>query len=303
MPIAAKILWSLLGIVVAIAYGLSINSIVCKIMARIQGRIGPPWYQAFIDLGKVLFQRTGFRHGVMFFLGPIFRFGGGVGLYLLIPVIVGVPALENFSFAGDILIAMYFMFFGSLGMALGAAEGGHPHSPIGISRGLSQMSSFELPFALAVVALVAKTGSFSIAAIVQAQQGGVLHWNLFASPLAAVAAFLSFLGMNMYPPFNIVGAPQEIPVGPPTEYNATYLTYMMSGRSIFAVAKMVLFMDLFLGGAHTVWAVLVKTFAIYLWSIVVGAVFPRFRTEQAIRFFLKWPTFAGLAAVAMVMFF
>ena len=302
MPFATKIAWSLLGVLVAIAYGLTIGGIIRKVMARIQGRIGPPVWQPFIDLGKNLFMRSATHHGVMFFLGPVFRAAGGIGLFLLVPVIVGDPRFSNFSFSGDVLLAMYFLFFGSLGMALGAGEGGHPHSPIGIGRGLSQMSSFELPFGLAVIAVAAQAGSFSIAEIVASQQGGVLHWNLFANPFASIAAFLAFLGMNMYAPFNIVGAPQEIPVGPPTEYNSQFLSLMMAGRAVFAVAKMVLYMDLFLGGAHSIPEAFVKTFLIYFWSVFVGAVFPRFRTEQAVRFFLGWPTAAGIAGVLLVMF-
>jgi len=301
MPLTTKILWSLVGVAGALAYGLAISGVIRKVMARIQGRIGPPLWQPYLDLGKNLSLRTATHHGVMSFIAPIFRAGGGIGLYLLIPVVVGVPALENFSFSGDLLLAMYFMFFGSLGMALGAAEAGHPHSPIGISRGLSQMTAYELPFALAVVALVARTGSFSIHEIVAAQQGGWLHWNLVQNPLAATAAFLAFLGMNMYAPFNIVGAPQEIPVGPPTEFNSQFLSLLMVGRATFTVAKMVLYMDLFLGGATSLGEAFVKTFLIYFWSVFVGAVFPRFRTEQAIRFFLGWPTVAGVAGVVFVM--
>ncbi len=285
----------------AILYGLLVQGVIRKVMARIQGRIGPPVWQPVYDLFKLLFLRTAIWHGVMFWLGPVFRAAGGIGLFLLIPVVVGNPWLENFSFTGDLLMAMYFLFFGSLGMALGAAEAGHPHSPIGISRGLVQMTAFELPFSLAVVALVAQTGSFSISEIVLAQQGSVWNWNLFANPLASAAAFLAFLGMNMYSPFNIVGAPQEIPVGPPTEYHSSFLSMMAAGRSIFAVAKMVLYMDLFLGGAHSLPEAIVKTFLVYFWSVFVGAVFPRFRTEQSVRFFLGWPTVLGAAGLAFVL--
>jgi len=300
MPLVTKILYSLLGVLGALAYGLAIGGIIRKVMARIQGRIGPPLWQPYIDLGKNLSLRTATHHGVMSYIAPIFRAAGGIGLYLLIPVVIGVPALENFSFSGDLLMAMYFMFFGSLGMALGAAEAGHPHSPIGISRGLSQMTAYELPFALAVIALAASAGSFSIREIVMAQQGGWLHWNLFANPFASIAAFLAFLGMNMYAPFNIVGAPQEIPVGPPTEFNSQFLSLLMVGRATFTVAKIVLYMDLFLGGAHSLTEAFIKTFLIYFWSTFVGAVFPRFRTEQSIRFFLGWPTAAGIAGVVLV---
>ncbi len=299
MDLASRIGWTLLSFFVALNYGFVINGIIRKVMARIQGRFGPPVWQPYIDLGKMAFQRNSISHGIMFWLGPVFRAVGGVGLYLLMPVVMGDPRLYAFTDMGDLLLMMYFMFFGSLGMALGAGEGGHPHSPIGISRGLSQMTAYELPFILAVVALVAQTRSFDVTAIMAAQQGGVLHWNLFANPLSSIAAFIALLGMNMYAPFNIVGAPTEIPVGPMTEYHNAYISFMMVGRSAFAIAKTVLFMNLFLGGAHSVIEAVVKIFAIYFWTVFVGAVFMRFRAEQSVRFFLRWPAALGVAGLAL----
>ncbi len=299
MELLGKIGWTFLSLMVAINYGFVINGIIRKVMARIQGRFGPPLWQPYIDMGKVLFQRNSVTHGIMFWLGPVFRSVGGIGVYLLMPVVYGSARLAGFSDNGDLLLVMYFMFFGSLGMALGAGEGGHPHSPIGVSRGLSQMTAYELPFVLAMVALAAQVGSFDLNTIIAAQQGGVLHWNMLANPFAFVAAFIAMLGMNMYAPFNIVGAPTEVPVGPATEYHNTYLSLMMIGRSAFAIAKMVLYMNLFLGGAHSVLEAVVKVFVIYFWSVFVGAVFPRFRTEQSVQFFLRWPTAFGVAAVAL----
>ena len=159
------------------------------------------------------------------------------------------------------------------------------------------MSSYELPFSLAIIALVAQAGTFSIGGLVAAQAGGVTNWYLFANPFAAAAGLLAFLGMQMYSPFDIVLAPQEIPIGPPTEYNSSFLFLMMSGRALFGVAKAALYMNLFLGGARSVPEALIKIFVIYLWAVFVGAVFPRFRTEQSIRFFLGWPTWLGLAGI------
>ena len=98
-------------------------------------------------------KRTAISHGVMFYLGPVFRLTGGVGLLLFVPTIYGSEMFSNLSFAGDLILALYFVFFGTLGMALGAAESGHPYSAIGITRGLSQVTAAELPFALAVFAV------------------------------------------------------------------------------------------------------------------------------------------------------
>ena len=78
----------------------------------------------------------------MFYLGPVFRLAGGLGTYLFMPVVYGFVMFENFSFSGDLLLVMYFIFFGQLGMALGAGESGHPYSPLGVSRGLAQRNNF-----------------------------------------------------------------------------------------------------------------------------------------------------------------
>jgi len=293
------IAYAFISLLVITVYGLLLNGIFPKIMARVHGRYGIPVWQPFVDIIKNNAKRTSVYHGVMFFLGPIFRIAGGIGTYLLIPAVYGSAVFANFSFEGDLLLVMYFIFLGQLGMALGAGESGHPYAPIGVSRGLAQMSAFEVPFSLAIIAIAIQYKTLSITGIVAAQQGGVLHWTLFTNPLATIAAIIALLGMNMYPPFSIVIAPQEIPIGPPTEYHSMFLGMLQTNRAIFAGAKLVLFMNLFFGGATNIPIMVVKTFFIYSISIFVGAAFPRFRTEQSIRFFLKYPTLIGILGVIL----
>ena len=192
---------------------------------------------------------------------------------------------------------MYFVFFGQLGMALGAGQGGHPYSPLGIARGLAQMSAFEVPFTLAVIAVAIQYNSLNITSIVAAQQGSFLNWTLFTNPLAVIAAMISMLGMNMHSPFSIVLAPQEIPIGPPIEMNSGFLSILQTNRGLFAAAKLVLFMNLFFGGATNLLEMIAKTFFIYMFSVFVGAAYPRFRPEQSFRFFLKWPTIIGVLSI------
>jgi NADH-quinone oxidoreductase subunit H len=128
----------------------------------------------------------------------------------------------------------------------------------------------------------------------------VWTWNVFANPFATAAAMIAFLGMTGHNPFSVVRAPQEIPVGPPTEYNSTYLSLLQTNRSIFNAAKLVLYMNLFFGGATNLLVMVIKTFLIYLVNVVVGAGFPRFKVEQSIRFFLVVPTILGLIGLAWV---
>jgi NADH-quinone oxidoreductase subunit H len=295
-----KIPYALLTLFIVINFGFLQNALIQKIAARVGRRHGIPVWQNYFDVIKNYGQRSSITHGVMFYLGPVFRLTGGVGLLLFVPSIHGSEMFSNFSFAGDLILALYFVFFGTLGMALGAAESGHPYSAIGITRGLSQVTAAELPLALAVFSVALQYQTLSITEIVAAQQGSVLNWTLFTNPLAVAAAMLSFLGSMMRPPFDVVLAPQEIPIGPPTEYHSSYLALMQTNRAIFPIAKIVIYMALFFGGA-TSWPVFfLKVFLIYLWSAFVGVVFPRFRVEQSIRWFMIWAVPLGVLSIVLV---
>jgi len=286
-----KIPYVLLTLFIVINYGLLMTALIQKIGARVGRRYGIPIYQNYIDLLKNYALRSAITHGFMFYLGPVFRLTGGVGLLLFVPTIYGSVMFSNLSFAGDLILALYFIFFGSLGMALGAGESGHPYSAIGVTRGLSQVTMAELPLALAVFAISLQYQTLSITEIVAAQQGGFLNWTLFTNPLAVTAAMLSFLGSMMRPPFDVVLAPQEIPIGPPTEYHSAYLALMQTNRVIFPVAKVVIFMNLFFGGAASWPVFFLKVFAIYMVSVLV---------EQSIRWFMIWAVPIGIAAILLV---
>jgi len=298
-----KMLFAFISVFIMLNYGLLINGVIRRIYARVGRRIGVPVYQMYIDLFKSWGLRTNIRHGTMFYLGPVFRFTGGVGLFLFMPAVYGVALFTNFSFSGDLLLLLSFQFFGTLGMALGASESGHPNSAIGVTRGLAQMTAVEVPFILAIMAVAIQYDSLSLTEIIAAQQGGILHWTLFTNPLATVAALLAMLGAMMRSPFDVVLAPQEIPIGPPTEYHSNYMVFLQSNRAIFPLAKAILFMNLFFGGALTIWMLLIKTFILLMWPVLVGVSFPRFRVEQSIRWFLKAPFIIGLLGIAYVYFF
>jgi NADH-quinone oxidoreductase subunit H len=295
-----KIPYSLLTLFIVVNYGFLLGAFIQKIGARAGRRHGIPVWQNYLDIIKNYGQRSSITHGVMFYLGPVFRLSGGVGLLLFVPTIYGSYMFSNLSFAGDLILALYFVFFGTLGMALGAAESGHPHAAMGITRGLSQVTAAELPFALAVFSVALQYQTLSVTDIVAAQQGSFLNWTLFTNPIAVTAAMLGFLGSMMRPPFDVVLAPQEIPIGPPTEYHSSYLALMQTNRAIFPIAKIVIYMNLFFGGADNWASFFLKVFLIYLWSAFVGVCFPRFRVEQSIRWFLIWPVPIGLLSILVV---
>ncbi len=293
--------FTLLGLLIVLNWGLLMNAFMRKIGARVARRIGIPWHQPWIDLFKNYSIRSQITHGLMFYLGPIFRLSGGVGIFLFMPMIITGDHWLNYSFQGDLVLIMYFQFFGMLGMALGAGEGGHPYSAIGISRGLSQFTTIEVPLTLAIISLAIQYDTLSLADIVRAQQGGFMHWSMWTNPFATAAGMLAALGTLGHSPFNLVMAPNEIPIGPPTEYHSTFLGVLQSNGAILHVVEAALFMNLFFGGATNWIEFIVKTFLIYFWSVFVGMVFPRFRIEQSVTWFLKVPLVLGVIAVVMFM--
>ncbi len=293
--------FTLLGLLIVLNWGLLMSSLMRKIGARVAKRHGVRIYQPWIDLVKIYAQRSQITHGIMFYLGPVFRLGGGVGMFLFMPMIIGSQLWLNYSFQGDLVLLMYFQFFGMLGMALGAGEGGHPNSAIGISRGLSQFTTIEVPMTLAIISLAIQYDTLSLVEIVQAQQGGIMNWTMFTNPVATIAGMLSLLGALSHSPFNLVKAPNEIPIGPPTEYHGAFLGVLRTNSAILHVIEAALFMNLFFGGATSWFEFILKTFLIYFWSVFVGVVFPRFRIEQSVRWFLKIPLVFGILAIILYM--
>ena len=293
--------FTLLGLFIVLNWGLLMSTIMRKLGARVARRYGVKWYQPWIDLVKNYSLRSQISHGVMFYLGPVFRVTGGIGMYLFMPMLVGSELWLNYSFEGDLVLIMYFQFFGMLGMALGAGEGGHPYSAIGISRGLSQFTTVEVPMTLAIISLAVQHQTLSLVDIINAQQGGLMHWNMWTNPVATIAGVLALLGALSHSPFNLVKAPNEIPIGPPTEYHSAYLGVLQTNAAIIHVVEAALFMNLFFGGATNWFEFVLKTFVIYFFSVFVGVVFPRFRIEQSVAWFLKIPLAFGILAVVLYM--
>lgn len=301
MDLLTRVLFTLLGLFIILNWGLLMSALMRKLTAKVARRIGIRWYQPWINLVKLYSNRNSIDHGVMFQLGPVFRLLGGLGLVMFMPLIYGSELFSNFSFAGDLVVILYIKFFGMLGMALGAGEGGHPYSAMGVSRGLSQVTTVELPFTLAVIALAVQYNTLSLHEIVAAQQGGITNWTLFTNPVATMAALLSMLGIFMHSPFDLVRAPNEIPIGPPTEYHSSYLGILRTNAPILHVIEAVLYMNLFFGGATSWPMLIIKTFLIYFVSIFVGVVFPRFKIEQSVTWFLRVPLILGIVAIILIL--
>ena len=307
-----KILGAFLTAILAFTVGMLYGGLRRKVTARVQNRVGPPIYQNFIDLLKLQSKRTNVAHGFMGHLAPVWIIIAAMTVLMFIPILHKGLWFENLTMQGDLIFLLYMMVFGSLGMALGAGQSGNPNSAMGVSRGLAQLAGFEIPFMLSLIALMLQFKTTSISELMQVQENG--SWIIVQNPFAFIAALLASLGMFRYSPFDIVGAPAELASGPRAEFGGKYLGTMMTGGAVFAFIKLVMYVDLFLGGAGNnnlegiagtavgLLELLLKTFILYMIPVFVGLVSPRFRTEQAIQFFWKWPTFFGFLAIGWALY-
>ena len=79
-----KIPYALLTLFIVLNFGLLQHALIAKIAARVGRRHGIPIWQNYIDLFKNYALRSTITHGVMYYLGPVFRLSGGVGLLLFV---------------------------------------------------------------------------------------------------------------------------------------------------------------------------------------------------------------------------
>ena len=276
----------------ALVVGIFFLGLARKIMARIHWRYGPPLVQPLIDMIRLFYQK-GVSHGSMFDLGIILSLAGSIVVVLFLPFGQMCPL----SSSGGLLVILYMMLLAPLGLALSGGQGGNPNISIGISRKLILSLGYEAPLLLVLLAVMTRYKTISIVEVVNAQQStswSIISFPLFLSGLSYFLILPAILGIR---PFDVSSAPQEISSGPMAEYGGKYLALAKIEHAFVLFISIALFVNLFLGGAANIVSFFMKMLAVFVLGLCVNAVFPRFRTEQAVKYLWKWPTllaFVGL---------
>ena len=289
------VLDSLLMFIIAYATGFLYYGLYRNITARFQRRFGPPVWQSFFDSIKFFTKEDSTSHGWMFYLGPVIMMSGAVMTLLFIPFFSSGENFVGLSEYGNLFLVLYLLVLGPLGNALGVGTGGNPFGVMGVTRGLSRLFALEMPFYIALIAIMSLSGSSDILTIANEQS----TLNAVAYPLLFIASLFSFIGMMGQSPFDVVGAPVEVYSGPASEFSGKFLALLMSQGAIFTFAKLVLMVHLFLGGATGFVELLTKTFILFLVVIAFGSIYGRFKTPQSIDFLLKVPT--AIAVLGLIL--
>ena len=283
---------------VAFLVGLLLVLMMRRVRAKVERRVGPPFLQPLYDIIKLYAKKTQISHGYMHDIAIMMLLGGYIASEIFLPV----PGMDCLANQADLIVLMYLLMVPMLGMALGVGQCANPNGSIGISRALSSMLAYDVPFIIVVAGAAISYESTNLVQIIEVQQqGGPATWGLFSMPLLAIAGLISMYAMLGKEPFEIYVAPAEIATGPMVEMSGKYMgaLFVMQCFQLYTVG--VLYTTLFLGGGENWLTFLPKVFAVVLLAVSITNVFGRYRTDDVIRWVWKWPTGIALLGLAVVM--
>ena len=275
-----------------------------KVTARVQWRVGPPWYQPFADIAKLLGKELTIPEGssrIMFIASPLL----GLAAVTLVSTMLWVLNINTYGgFVGDLIVVVYLLTLPSLSVILGGSASRNPYSALGASREMKLILAYELPFIIAVLTVVAHAGSLLIGNIVTHQAA---HGMIVSSPSGIIALIVSILVVQAklgFVPFDVAEAEQEIMGGALLEYSGALLAIYRLTKAMLLFVLPVFLITLFLGGISFMTLpgivyFIIKYVIILTVIILIKNTNPRIRVDQAIRFF--WGPVTVLAMIGLVL--
>jgi NADH-quinone oxidoreductase subunit H len=272
------------------------------LVAKMQNRVGPPWFQPLADFIKLsakedivpdLSDRLTFR------LMPLVALASAASAILYIPL-WGTKSL--FGFTGDVIVVLYLLTIPTVTFFLGGWYSRSVFSMIGAARTIMQMFAYEIPLFLSILAPALLANSWSLSEV--SQYYGEHPALAALNAIGLCVALVALLGKLERVPFDIPEAETEIVAGSFTEYSGRRLAFfrmatnveMIVGASL--IAAVFLPFGLNLGPAVGVALWLVKVLAVVVILAVLRTVFARLRIDQMINF--CWKFVAPLAFLQLI---
>jgi formate hydrogenlyase subunit 4 len=322
------IIGALVLAVVGMALGLLYKGIDRKLAAHMQGRIGPPIKQPFLDVRKLFVKENIVPENAIswiFNLVPVVGLVATITILLYLPI-GGFPALLDGIILGkgDLLVILYLLMIPSLAMVVGGFASGSPYATVGAQREMATMIAYEFPLAIIIISLAWRlslvqgtTHVFSLAAIT-------------ATPLWGIVGPLGFLGLIILLltlvivtpaelskiPFDSPEAETEIAGGLLVEYSGRNLAmfYLTDGVKTLAMGSLIvaLFFPYNLSpllGLESYAAIivdiaffLIKLFLVILFSVtLIRVAIARLRIDQIVYTYWVPLTLLGLVGLICLM--
>jgi len=274
-----------------------------KLVAHMQGRVGPPVIQPFRDVRKLLMKENIIPDGAiswLFTAAPFVCLITSALLLLYIPLFGQEALLGGF---GDAILVIYLLLLPPLAFVLGGFASSSPYATVGAQREMVIMMSYELPLAVIIVSLAWRIGRAADNPFMFSTIAESPIWSL-VGPLGVIGSLILLFALLVVTigeagkvPFDIAEAETEIAGGLLVEYSGRNLClfYLADIIKTFALASLVVALFIpynlsplvgigapVLGGIVDGLFFLVKVFAVMFISIsVVRAAMARFKISQA----------------------
>jgi NAD(P)H-quinone oxidoreductase subunit 1 len=258
-PQVAKVIWIPLPMFLMLAVA-TVGVLVAvwlerKISAAVQQRIGPEYagplgvLQPAADGLKLIFKEDivpAKADPVLFTLGPVL---------VVLPVFISyliVPFGQNLIIS-DLGIAIFLWIALSsvapIGLLMAGYASNNKYSLLGGLRAAAQSISYEIPLALAVLAIVMMSNSLSTLDIVEQQNSyGILGWNVWRQPVGFLIFWICALAECERLPFDLPEAEEELVAGYQTEYAGMKFGLFYVGSYVNLILSALLVSVLYFGG-------------------------------------------------------
>lgn len=292
------------GFLLTSVIGLIASWVDRKVTARVQYRVGPPLLQPLIDIIKLLGKETLIPRGaskITFLAAPVV----GLSSVIVVSTLLWINNLSpEKSFLGDLIVVIYLLVIPSISIIMGGFASRNPLASLGASREMKLILSYELPFILAILVPVIKSGFFiKLGNILNYQaQNGVITgtWSGFIALVVVIMCMQAKLALV---PFDIPEAETEIVGGPLVEYSGSGLALYRLMKNMLLFTLPFFLIILFMGGLrydgiHILYGIL-KYVGLVALITVIRNTNPRIRIDQAVKFF--WGPMTILAVIAVVL--
>lgn len=289
------------GFLFAAVIGLFITWIDRKVTARVQMRVGPPWFQPYADFLKLLLKETIIPEGAsktLFLLGPMI---GLVAMSIFSVMLFSMNFNPESSFVGDVIVMIYLLALPPIGIIIGGSASKNPLASVGASREMTQFFAYELPFYIVLATIILKAGgTIRFGEIIRVQQAQGPFLYSISGVIGAIVILLSTQAKLSFVPFDIPEAEQEVMAGPYIEYSGVALAMYKLTRAMMYFLMPLFLISLLWGGLTNWWAIL-KFLLIIVLIVLIKNTNPRLRIDQALKFF--WVGIGTLSIIGLILAF
>jgi len=250
-----------------------------KLVARLQNRIGPRWFQPMADALKLLLKEEIIPSEVnpYLFVGlPVAGIAGVLTAGLYVPL-WGFPAA--YSFDGDLIVTLYLLSLLTLSTGLAGWNTRSRFSLVGATRTLTQLFAYEAPFMMALLGPALAVGSWRMNDIIAGNQG---TWLMFTQPIGFIVAVIGLMGKLEMPPFDAPEAETEIVAGALTDYSGRGLVLFHIGRTTEMLVGLTMIAALYMGGINGPLDFVIKTLPVLLLISGFQTLITRLRIDQTV---------------------